>query len=252
MELLFKDIKNLLSKNISVSQMGLIFTLILSKDLNPKLTLAKFKTFVKTSDYKTDLIELHEKGYINWSGYKNAKKSLEEKKQDPNIKEVIDLYNKLSKRKISHKTESNISALRSRLKEHTLQECLLVVSNRHESWVDEPIMYKHFIPSTIFRKANFQKYLDDAIYTNVGKSLVNAKDLGLKKGDEISAGNSQNFEKESVYEIKIYNTDSNGQKRGIGKNAKRKGFDINKMCKSNEYFEKVNGIKEFIYIYNGN
>ena len=76
MELLIKSVQSILDEKISVLKRGILISILLCKDDNPNITLAKFKATCKHTLLKKELVELHEDNFIKWSGYKVAKKSL--------------------------------------------------------------------------------------------------------------------------------------------------------------------------------
>ena len=93
-----KNIQEILNDKLSVTQRGLLITILLVKDTKAEFTLAKLKSAIKIKEYYQDLISLHQDGYIVWSGYEAAKKSLVKKLDDPKVEEVINFMNKLYKR----------------------------------------------------------------------------------------------------------------------------------------------------------
>ena len=166
--MLLKSVKNLLSENLTTTQRGILITAILCKDINEKITLAKFKTFINVKEFRKDLIELQERGFIKWSGYNRAVKAEANKKQDPKIVEIITFFNDLCKRNVNPETETQVKELRNRLLDHSVEDIKLVISNRYEVWKDDNVMKHHLQPTTIFRKSKFDKYIEEAKRTKVG------------------------------------------------------------------------------------
>ena len=76
MESLIILIDDILNDELTLQQRGILITLLLVKEKDKKLTLAKFKSKVKYSKILEDLVFLQDKGYLKFSGYNAAKKSL--------------------------------------------------------------------------------------------------------------------------------------------------------------------------------
>ena len=95
MKILFENISDILNDKVTVYQRGLLITLLLLKEDDPKLTLAKFKAKVNMKEAKLHLMMLHEMGFVKWSGYNAAKKSIENAKVQPDVVEAITFMNKL-------------------------------------------------------------------------------------------------------------------------------------------------------------
>ena len=250
MKLLIKNIILLLNPDLSISQRGLLVTILLSKDISPQKTLAKVKTEIKLTDHKEDLIYLHEKGYIEWSGYKSAKKKQEVEKPKPEIIEVVDFMNKLWGRKYTYLSKT-ISGVKARLFEdkRSVEDCKNVIANRYVEWKDDSVMHKNLNPVTVFRPSNFDRYLEEVNRTKKGTSFVVAKNTNLDHGQEITYEIAQDLVDQDLYNIKIYSTDDNGLRRGNGAVAKRYGKDIKASLKIQENQVKHGSKREFVYIY---
>lgn len=248
MVLLIKNIADLLNDKLTLEERGILVTILLLKESDPKITLAKVKTKLKMQKVKATLIKLQDNGYIKWSGYKSAKKSLEDKAVSPQVVEVIDFMNKLYGRKFDASSPSTTKNLKERLKKHDVETIKRVVANRYAEWKDDAVMCKHLNPTTIFRPSKFDKYLEDVLRTKKGESFVSAQKIDLKQGDEITAEIAKTFSDNDVYTIKTYQCDTNGNKRGNGMEAKRYGRDIKKMLKVQENLAK-RGLREHIYTY---
>ena len=81
--------------------------------------------------------------------------------------------------------------------------------------------------------------------SRVGESFVAAENINLKHGDEITEEIVKTFISNNTYNIKIYETDGDGNKRGNGVGATRYGRDIKKMIN----LQKFNQIKTHKYFY---
>lgn len=248
MELLIKSTKEILNDKITMSQRGILITILLVKEDNPKLTLAKFKASSIMRDCKKDLVALHKAKFIKWSGYNYALKSLEKKEQSPDIVEAINFMNKLYRRGFDPNSESTVLGLRGRLKEHNLDTIKKVIANRYSVWKDNKDMSIHLNPTTIFRPSKFPKYLEEAMRTDEGISFVNIDEIGIEDGDELTFENSKNFADRDTFSIKVYQCDADGNKRGNGMVATRYGNDLKRMIIKQVNLHK-RGLKEHVYIY---
>jgi len=204
MEILIKNMQELLDDKLSLIERGLLISILLLKDPDPKITLAKVRAKVKLSQFKTELITLHEAGYVKWKGYRAAKKSLEKSKFNPQIKEVIEFMNNLYDRKFDYKSENTTKALRNRLEEIDVETIKEVVANRYAVWKDSEVMKKHLHPTTIFRPSKFEKYLEEVSRTREGISFVNAEKITIKAGEQLTSKNIIQLMDEDVYSVRVY------------------------------------------------
>lgn len=233
MEILFSDLSILVKKDISPSQAGLVLFIILLKELDPKMTLAKVRAKVKfTPQVKEDLIYLQDNHLIKWSGYKNAKKSLSNKKDIPIIKDIIDFMNGLYGRDFSTDPNSSTAeALRNRLLDYSAEEVKLVITNRYEEWKDDKVMQRYLHPSTIFRKSKFEKYIEEAQRTRRGEGLLTAHKGKLENDQELRIKDCKSLLDSDTYNVKIYTTDQGGEKQGIGVKRTLYGRDLKKLIR---------------------
>lgn len=248
MELLVKNLKDILNDELSLLERGILITIALYKDSDPNITWAKFKAKTKISLIKNELMKLHQKKYIKWSGYQQAIKSLEKSKTSPDIQEVISFMNELYRRKFDPNSEATVKFLRGRLEEHGVEIIKKVVANRYSEWKDDSMMQKHLNPTTIFRPSKFEKYLEETLRTRVGESFVAASNINLKNGDEITSEVANTFIDEDTYNIKIYQVDEQGNRRANGISATRYGKDIKKAIK----IQDRQDIREYRYYYKSN
>lgn len=249
MRVLLKNMKDILDTNLSLSQRGILITILLVKDEDPKFTLAKFKSAVKIKEAREDLVFLHKKGYIQWSEYDRALKLIEEEKVTPEVIEVLDFMNALYKRSFKATTPSYHTPIRNRLADHSVEELKKVVAYKYQDWKDDPVMKKNLNPVTIFRPKNFVRYLEEALRTGEGASFVAAEKINLKYGDVITLDVASTLLDDDIYHIKVYNTNPEGNKRGAGRDAKRYGRDIKTMELREKNKENRSGFREFLYIY---
>ena len=247
MKLLIKDTKSILEKSLSFSQRGILVSIMLLRESDSKMTLAKLKALTSLNKIKEDLIYLHENKYIEWSGYKNALKTNLENSFDKEVEDIVNFMNGLYKRGFKKDTYKNL--IISRLKENSITDIKLVISNRYLQWKDDPVMHKSLIPTTVFRKVRFDTYLAEALANGVGKGVVDADDLGIEHKSVITADMVDLFKDSMQYTIRTFQVAEDGSKRGLGVKTIRKGSDIKKMVKLEERKVARGEKKEYIYTY---
>ena len=252
MKINIKNVKEILSKTLTMSQRGILITILLNKEDDPKLTLAKCKVYLNFTTNKEDLIALHDSNIIEWSGYGKAKGSIVVKELEPEVIEIIDFMNNLYKRKFSASTPLTRKDIINRLKDNTIDDIKKVIANRYAVWKDEPVMVSNLRPSTIFRLVNFTKYLDEVNHTREGESFLNASNLSLENGTPITMEIAKKLISTDTYNLKMYNTDGSGNKRGNGKDVVRYGKDIKRLITVQDIQEQHNGVREYLYYYNAN
>ncbi|AGH56735.1 hypothetical protein CGPG_00036 [Cellulophaga phage phiST] len=230
-------------------QRGLLITLLLIKDSDPKITLAIFKAKVNYTKSKEALIDLHERKFIDWSGYKAAKKSVDLQKISPDVLEAVDFMNNLYGRNFDSSSKSTVTGLSQRLQEHNLETIKKVIANRYREWKDDPIMSKHLNPQTIFRPSKFEKYLEEVNRTKVGESIVSANQLNLNDGDEITYEISKNLSDNDIYTVKTYLLDSNEELIGSGMIQKLQGKALIRLIKLGHSAQKFGDKLENKYFY---
>ena len=207
MKLLTKDLDALKRTDLTYTQIGILLTRMLSDNLgNDRAVLSLMQGNRPIA--KSDLIALHEKGLISWSGYKAAKRTEIDNTNNISIKakNVIDFMNKMYGRKFSAGTSKVSSLLRSG---YTEEELKLVVANRWKVWADDDYMAKYLVPSTIFRASNFEKYLEEAEHGGVGKSIVEADTVGFDKGDILQFSDIKRLSENEVYVVRVKEHGSN-------------------------------------------
>ena len=244
------DIKNaVLEKGLTVYQRGLIITILVLKESDPKMTLAKLRASINMNEAKEALVDLHERKMITWSGYNSAKKSLAKKKSNPKIVEIINFMNNLYNRKFDPKSGATVTALQNRLEKYSVDDIKRVISNRYIVWKNEPVMHIHLNPTTIFRARNFDKYFEEAISTRVGESITEAHSIDLEHGDELTYKVINSLVDVEIYNVKAYGVASNGKRGGVGVNMKIKGSDLKKRINREMKVEKRDGVRNNIYLY---
>jgi len=243
------QISKLLNEDLTLRERGLLITILLLKDPNPKITLAKLKATVKMVEVKQDLVNLQERGYIKWSGYNDAVKSLTKKELNPKVVTVINFMNELYQRNFDPASESSTVNLINRLNENTLDDILLVVSNRYAVWKDDSVMSVHLNPTTIFRPSKFDKYLEEAKRTRKGERFLNAEKTGLKEGDEITLEISKTLSNNEIYTYLVYTLDENERRVGKATESSRYGKQIKTALTVRENNINAGNSKDFEYIY---
>ena len=79
------------------------------------------------------------------------------------IEEIIDHLNSLTGSSYRPTTRETIRLLSGRLSEgYNVEDCKAVIRHRWEKWQGDPHMREYIRPSTLFRPANFESYLQDA------------------------------------------------------------------------------------------
>tara|TARA_B100000809_G_C15056820_1_gene500941 strand:- start:330 stop:1085 length:756 start_codon:yes stop_codon:yes gene_type:complete len=248
MQINIRNVKEIMSDKLTMSQRGILITILLNKEDNPKITLAKCKVHLNFTTHKEDLIALHEASLISWSKYDQAKKSLIEKEVSSDVVEAITFLNNLYKRNLNPNTYNNLTS--NILKNNSLEDVKKVIANRYAVWKDEPKMSMHLNPSTLFRPKNFAKYLDEVKHTREGESFVNASNLELEDKTPITMEIAKQLISTDTYNFKMYNTDGSGNKRGNGKDVVRYGKDIKRLITVQDIQEQHNGVREYLYYYN--
>jgi uncharacterized phage protein (TIGR02220 family) len=135
------------------------------------------------------------------------------------------------------------------LQNNSIESVLGVISNRFERW-DNDTMRQHLNPSTIFRSANFNKYLDDFKDTKIGQTRVNTFNLNLKHNEEFTTDNTQKLINTDTYNLFEFRTDKEGNKKGAPSHIVRYGKDITRLINAQEFSKKINGVREYLYYYN--
>ena len=250
MKINIKNKTEIVNEKLTITQRGILITIILMKDATPKLTLAKCKASFNFTTYREDLVHLHDNGYISWSGASVAKKKLAEELVTPQVIEIIDFMNNLYRRRFGYETYAK--GIKSLLENYSIEDIKKVVSNRYVSWKDESKMKKFLNPTTVFRPSNFVKYLDEANHTREGESFVNISNLKIEHGMEIVTSLAQSLIDTDTYNLFLYKTDGEGKKRGNYRKIVRYGRDVKKLIKVQDTQEKHNGVREYRYYYNSN
>ncbi len=250
MKVTIKSIGQIVDDNLTLEERGILITIIALKDVTPKLTLAKVRSSIKLSKHYESLIKLHDNGFIVWSGYKAAKKSLEQKKPDPRISEIILFLNGLYKMRVGIETQSVVTLIRALLKDYSVDEIKSVVANRYVVWKDNPKMKGHLKPQTVFRKSKFEKYFEEVSRTKEGESFVTASALSLEKGSEITLEIAKKLTQNDVYNIRLCNFVNGDYEKGSL--SKRLGKDLVSSLRFRDSETKMSGIESFKVIYEGN
>jgi len=231
-----KNLEGILDDKISLIGRGILITILLLKEKDPKLTLAKCKTKISFLKNKEELITLHKLGLITWSGYQAAVESLKKKEINPQIIDILNFMGSLYRRSISPTEERN-KLLATLLEKYSVDEIKKVVSNRYVVWKDEPVMCKHLVPETIFRGSKFIKYLEEANYTKEGESFLTASKINLQDGDEISSEIASSFSDLDNYTFYSYQLNQLGEKITNGRKITRSGKDIKRLLKVRDHQE---------------
>lgn len=243
-----KNVRDLATDKFSITERGIMITLFILEEEDPKLTLAKFKSQVKISEIENDLISLQEKGFIKWSGYKNAIKKREQSVENLDAIEAMSFFNNLIGTNHAYNAKGHYSLLCARLKEVGIDNVKLVISNRYAVWKDDSFMCKYLRPSTIFNASKFSIYFEEAQRTKIGESFLNVTKIGLKDGDVITLELAESFIDNDYYSYLDYRLNDDGGRVGSGRFNTRTGKDIKRTLKiQNDNLEYNKKEFEFVY-----
>lgn len=249
MEIKLKNIQEILSDKLSLTEKGILITILLLKEDDPKMTLAKVKSKIKMSSVKKELIYLHVNNYIKWSGCKSAMKALEKERVTPDVINIIKFMNELYGEKFNPRLDSVNVNLINRLQNNSIDDIKIVIANRYAVWKDDVVMCAYLTPYTIFRPSKFDKYLVEARKTRKGEMFTNVTNIHLKNGDEITPEIVHTFIDTENYKIKTYRLNEDGRRLGNGMTGVRNGKAIKMSLKAQEKNVSKGEFKEFIYTY---
>jgi uncharacterized phage protein (TIGR02220 family) len=243
------SISEILNDNLTLIERGILITILLLKDDDPKITLAKCKVKIKFQNVRKELINLHEMKHIEWSGYKAAIKAEQEKEVNVDLVYLIDFMNGLYRRDFDVNSKSSTTNLLNRLTEHSVEDIKLVISNRYAVWNGDKVMEKHLNPTTIFRPSKFDKYLEEAKRTKQGESFVVAHKNNLKDGDEITSEIAKILTDDVMYSITTYRIGLDQVQVGTGTVSNELGKAIKSALRFQDSEVGRGGPREFIYKY---
>lgn len=249
MKIKIDHISQILDDRLTISQRGLLITILLLKERDSKLTLAKVKVKIKMSEFRSDLIKLHEMNLIEWSSYDYAVQLERNQSIHPDVVETINFMNELYSRDFDAKSKSTTSGLMARLQQYPIQDILAVVANRYAVWKGDAVMEKYLNPTTIFRASKFDKYLEETRRTKQGERFIAANKNDLKTGDEITLEASKLLIDEELYQITINDLSEDGGKVGNGMDIGKYGKAIKIALNTRQGAIDHGGFKPFEYIY---
>lgn len=249
MELLLKNAAQINNSCLTMSQRGILITILLIRDSDPKVTLAIFKAKFKVSELKEDLIFLHENNFIKWTEYNKYKKIEEKSIVSPDVIEAVSFMNSLYGRNFDVNSQSTTKNLTARIKQYGLEKVKKVIANRWEEWKDNERMKKHLRPSTIFRSSKFDKYLEEVLTSGRGLKYITADQINLLDGDEFTFENVSKLNNDDVYSIKKYILDQSGSELGGGVKEKHYGKDLKILISIQDKKIKNGKKREFKYKY---
>ena len=109
---------------------------------------------------------------------------------DRDIKEIVDYLNQKTQSNFKAKTEETRKSIRARLKEgYTVEDFKRVIDAKSNDWADSERMREYLRPSTLFRPANFEAYLNEANRPKVKKHGFDQNDYDF---DELERKLMQN------------------------------------------------------------
>lgn len=79
-------------------------------------------------------------------------------------KEIIEYLNKNTGKKFNFRAKANQELIKARFNEgYSKEDFLKVIDNKVSEWIDVDSMKDYLQPSTLFRKSNFDKYLNQTV-----------------------------------------------------------------------------------------
>ena len=109
---------------------------------------------------------------------------------DSDIKTIVDYLNEKTQSNFKAKTEETRKSIRARLKEgYTVEDFKRVIDAKSNDWADSERMREYLRPSTLFRPANFEAYLNEANRPKVKKHGFDQNDYDF---DELERKLMQN------------------------------------------------------------
>lgn len=101
------------------------------------------------------------------------------------IDEVLNYLNDKATKRFSLKSQANRNFLRGRFKEgYTVSDCKAVIDEQIACWKDNE-MEKYLRPMTLFRPANFESYLNNALSKQPKTSVPKAVVLNFSAGEDL-------------------------------------------------------------------
>jgi uncharacterized phage protein (TIGR02220 family) len=196
-------LRSALADGLTASERGILLVAFAFRQESPLVCWAMFMEKINYREYKKEMVRLQDMDFIEWSGYKSAKSSLEKVTLDPRVEEVVSYMNNMFGTRFKASSTTTYSSVSSRLKEYSIDELKLVISNRHEEWKDDAKMKKHLNPGTVFRASKFEKYLNEANLTKKGLGALESIKVGLKEGSLITYDLSKSLVDKEVYKVKF-------------------------------------------------
>ena len=100
------------------------------------------------------------------------------------IDEVLTYLNEKAAKRFSLKSQANRNFISGRLKEgYSVADCRLVIDEQVACWLNDHQMEKYLRPMTLFRPANFESYLNNALSKNQPKRVPEPVVLDFNAGE---------------------------------------------------------------------
>lgn len=100
-------------------------------------------------------------------------------KRDKEIDTVIEYLNEKVGSKINLKTDSVRKLINARLDEkYTVGDIIAVINAKTDEWINDDKMRKYLVPATLFRKSNFDKYIQALI---IQMSIKTAEEKAIER-----------------------------------------------------------------------
>lgn len=102
-----------------------------------------------------------------------------ETERDRDINTVINYLNERVGSKINLKTDSVRKLINARLDEkYTVGDIIAVINAKTDEWINDDKMRKYLVPATLFRKSNFDKYIQALI---IQMSIKTAEEKAIER-----------------------------------------------------------------------
>lgn len=138
------------------------------------------------NDYLIIKVMVKEKVMVMEEGKgKEVKEKKEAKKNEAEAAEIIRYLNDIAGKSFKTDNKAFVAAIQARLVESTAERLREVIELKTVQWKEDAKMEKYLIPSTLFSKSNFWKYLgevDDAKARGLTKDQIKGAKKGINEG----------------------------------------------------------------------
>ena len=140
-------------------------------DIKTKSERSRDDIVTKSTRSRDDIVGVNVNDNVNVLSKDNIKEHVGNPDTfDRDIKEIVDYLNQKTQSNFKPKTEETRKSIRARLKEgYTVDDFKRVIDSKSSDWSDSERMREYLRPSTLFRPANFEAYLNEANRPKVKK-----------------------------------------------------------------------------------